>query len=564
MTIQEIKQLQESENRVEFKKAENQYAYNSKRRSVIGYVVALANEGGGKLIFGVKENKSGPHEITGSTAWEGKEGKLEEDIYRDKQIRVRTEVLFEDAKRVLIIHIPARPVGKALKFEDVPLMRMGEDLLPMSDEKLFSILQEQEPDFSAKICEGLSLEDLDPQAIVNMKTAYARKQQNAAFLALKTEQVLRDLRLLDGNRLNYAALILLAKTAAIETYLPHAKTIWEFRFLDNQVHYDFRETVFEPLFTGIETIWKLVNGKNASIPVHSGAYIFQVSTFNEVVIREAILNAIAHRDYTIGSDVVIKQYPKKIVMQNPGGFPKGVTMDNIVLINSTPRSRLMAEVLEKTGLVERSGQGVDKIFSITLSEGKPLPSYADSDAYQVTLKLDGNVIDQAFSIYLDQVQAARAPEHRLGVEEIITLHKIRLGEFAQLKPEIIQRLQNENFIVKGSGQTNRYLLSELYYKLDNEAQRIGTHYVIAELQQFLMAIQLKALSIGELETALADSLNRNQIKYLINKLYRDQIIVSEGVGRGTRYLLHESLRQLAGDSLISEVIKRLRQLHQAR
>ncbi|RLD84514.1 MAG: AAA family ATPase, partial [Bacteroidetes bacterium] len=130
MTTEELKHLKESEDKVEFKEALNQYNYNNGRRSVLGYVVALANEGGGKLILGVRENNNGLHIITGSVAWEGREGKLAEDVYRDKQIRIQTEVLFEGDKRVLVIHIPSRPVGKTLKFEDIPLMRVGEDLLP--------------------------------------------------------------------------------------------------------------------------------------------------------------------------------------------------------------------------------------------------------------------------------------------------------------------------------------------------------------------------------------------------------------------------------------------------
>ena len=123
MTIDEIK-LSESEDKVEFKEALNQYNYQTGRRSVLGYVVALANEGGGKLILGVRENRNGLHFITGSAAWQGQEGKLTEDIYRDKQIRIETEVLFEGTNRVLVIHIPSRPIGKTLKFEDVPLMRI--------------------------------------------------------------------------------------------------------------------------------------------------------------------------------------------------------------------------------------------------------------------------------------------------------------------------------------------------------------------------------------------------------------------------------------------------------
>src|SRR5258708_2321734 len=282
MTIDQIKHFQESEDKIEFKEAATQYSYKSSRRSVLGYVVALANEGGGYLILGVKEHKSLPHEITGSIAWKGQEGKLEQDIFRDKQIRVTTEVLFEGAKRVLVIKVSSRPIGRVLKFEDVYLIRIEEELLPMSEEQLLVILR----------------------------------------------------------------------------HLTEAKTIWEFRFTESQIHNDCREMVYDLLFVGIDKIWTLVNGKNGSIHVQSGAYIFTVPAFNEAVIREAVLNAITHRDYTISSEVVIKQYPKRLIINTPGGFPKAVNKTHLITVSSTPRSRLMAEVLEKTGLVERSGQGV--------------------------------------------------------------------------------------------------------------------------------------------------------------------------------------------------------------
>jgi ATP-dependent DNA helicase RecG len=59
----------------------------------------------------------------------------------------------------------------------------------MSDEEIFAILSEQEPDFSAKICEGISIADLDEAAIKKMKESYARKQKNPGFMQLSTEQV---------------------------------------------------------------------------------------------------------------------------------------------------------------------------------------------------------------------------------------------------------------------------------------------------------------------------------------------------------------------------------------
>ncbi|MCO6496834.1 MAG: putative DNA binding domain-containing protein [Chitinophagaceae bacterium] len=559
MTIAEVKQLKESEDKVEFKKAETQYNYNSGRRSVLGYVVALANEGGGKFILGVQENKNGLNIITGSLAWDGHEGKLKEDIFRDKQIRVETEVLYEGANRVLVIHIPSRPVGKTLKFEDVPLMRVGEDLLPMSDEQLFKILQEQEPDFSAKVCEGIGIGDLDETAIKKMKESYARKQKNPSFLQLSTEQVLTDLKLLDKKKLNYAALILLAKKEILHNKLPQSKTIWEFRNSEAQIHHDSREVVDEPLFIAIDNIWKLINQPtlNRKYPVQSGAYIFDLYDFNEAVIREAVLNAIAHRDYTITSEVVIKQYPNKIIISNPGGFPKGVTIENILTVSSTPRSRLMTEILEKTGLVERSGQGVDKIFSITLSEGKAEPDFTNSDMFQVSLILRTEIIDKAFHVFVSQYQNSEK-EPKLGVEQIITLCKIRNGIFQNLKGEIVSQLERSGLIEKVSGHTNRYTLSNEYHALVKDGLKIGKRYLVKELELLLLALQGNALKIGDLENLLKNSLSRNQINYLKMKLMEDEVLKVEGKIKGARYSIADKYADLRGDVLLSAVIADLR------
>lgn len=301
MTIEELKQFKESEDKVEFKEANNQYAYNSSRKSVLGYTVAFANEKGGYLVLGMED--AYPHKVCGSKAFDGREGQLEQDVYRDLGIRVETEVLYEGTKRVFVIKIPSRPIGKPLYFNDVALMRVGDGLERMSDEMYLSIIQEQEPDFSAKVCEGISKADLDEAAIKKMKESYARKQKNQGFLLLSTEQVLTDLKLLDNDKLNYAALILLGKKEIIEQKLPQSKTIWEFRNSEAQIHSDSREPIEEPLFIAIDKIWQLINQPtlNKKYPVQSGAYIFDLYDFNESVIREAVLNAIAHRDYTITS-----------------------------------------------------------------------------------------------------------------------------------------------------------------------------------------------------------------------------------------------------------------------
>ena len=93
-------------------------------------------------------------------------------------------------------------------------------------------------------------------------------------------------------------------------------------------------------------------------------------------------------------------------------------------IPSTPRNRLLADVLSKTGIVERSGQGVDKIFKNTLSEGKEAPDYSHSDMFKVELRLSATIKDKAFALFLESVQQSLTEEQKLSVFEIIALDKI--------------------------------------------------------------------------------------------------------------------------------------------
>ncbi|MDP5048609.1 MAG: putative DNA binding domain-containing protein [Saprospiraceae bacterium] len=562
MTIAELQCLKESEHKIEFKRAEHNFPWNGgshsdqreRRKCFLGYIVALANEGGGFIVLGMDDTL--PHKVVGSDFGLNKLGELEDAVYEKLGIRIRAAELFDtENNRVVLTTIPPRPIGKIMKFEGVPLMRVGESLRNMSDEEMFAILSEQEPDFSAKICEGISIADLDEAAIKKMKESYARKQKNPGFMQLSTEQVLTDLKLLENGKLNYAALVLLAKKEVIHAKLPQSKTIWEFRHSEAQIHHDSREVIDEPLFIAIDNIWKLINqpSLNKKYPVQSGPYIFDLYDFNEEVIREAVLNAIAHRDYTITSEAVVKQYPNKITITNPGGFPKGVTIENILTVSSTPRSRLMTEILEKTGLVERSGQGVDKIFSSTLSEGKVEPDYKNSNMFQVSLSLRTEIIDKAFHVFVSQYQN-RGKEHKLGVEQIITLSKIRNGIFQNLKMEIVSQLEKSGLIEKGSGHTNRYTLSQEYYALVNDGLIIGKRYLVKEIELILLALQGNALKMGELEKNLEASLNRNQIKYLTGKLFDDEVLSKDGKGSGTSYTIHKSFSVLRGEVLIQNVV----------
>ena len=539
MTIQEIKKLRETEDKVEFKEAKTQFSYNLGRKCILGYVSALANEGGGYLVLGVRE--SVPHEICGSSAFEGREGKLEQDVYRDLKIRIRTQTLYEGENRVLVIGIPSRPIGKLIYFEDVPLMRIGESLTKMSDEEIFRILSENEPDFSATICQELTFEDLDSEAIRLMKVGYSKKQKNPVFETLPDLQVLTDLGLMTNEKINYAALILLGKREALRKYLNNAEIIIEYRLNHSMIPYTAREEFQESLFTMMDKVWAYINqpASNPLLHVRHKFTIHDIPAFNEDVIREAVLNACGHRLWRYSSSVVIKQYPDSINIVNSGGFPYGVTKDNILTVSSQPRNKLVMEILEKTGLVERAGQGVDKMYYNCLMEGKPLPDYSNTDNYQVNLCLQAKIVDEAFYLFVNEIQDSRKEGDKLNVFDLLTLNKVRQGISTDLHEVSIEKLQREGLIKSQSSADKKYVLGDLYYEFAKQPAYIK-EYRVMDLQIIAGCFEkAEKISMKDFVYAFENQLSRGQIKYLILKLEEKGLIMKEGLGRWVVYKLSE-------------------------
>ena len=547
MTVQEIIKLRETEDKVEFKEAKRNFNFAGgshadpveRRKCVLGYIVALANEGGGLLVFGIKEKKEPPHDIVGTAFAEGLIGELEDKIYEHLSIRVRIEEIFDNDKRVLVFNIPPRPIGTPLNFEGVPLMRIGDSLRVMSNAELFRILSESEPDFSSTTCTGLTFEDLDPEAIAIMKAGYAKKQENPAFETLPDRQVLTDLGLVQNDKYCYAALILLGKRQALRKYLPMAEVVIEYRLDHSMIHYTARKEFQESLFTAMDKIWAYINqpASNPLLHVRHKFTIYDISAFNEDVIREAVLNAIGHRIWNDLSSVVIKQYPDCINIINAGGFPTGVTKNNILTVSSKPRNKLVMEVLEKTGQVERAGQGVDKMYYICLMEGKPLPDYSRTDDYQVDLCFRAKIVDEAFYIFLKEVQYNR--KDKLNVFDLLTLDNVRQGFSTDLYEESVEKLQREGLIKSQSPADKKYVLGDLYYEIVKQPAYIK-EYRIRDLQIIAGCFEKTAqVFMKNFVDAFENQLSRGQIKYLTQKLEADGLIVKEGIGRTTQYRLNK-------------------------
>lgn len=561
-TIDELRNARESEDRVEFKSGEGgNVSYDGgsrtepskRRRCILGYVIALCNELGGTLVIGMHDKH--PHKVLGTKQCENALGDLEANVYRDTGIRPRVYELYENTEtkdgRVLVIEVPPRPIGRVYKFEDVPLMRVGEELKPMSDEYYCRIVQEQEPDFSQQVCLHADFADLDDAAIRVMREKYAQKQHNDKFLTLSADQILNDLELVVDGRLTNAAIVLLGKSESIRRLMPQAAVMLEYRSSESQIPFDNRTVYCKPFFLMIDELWHDINLRNGGFPVREGPYIFTVPYFNKEVIREAVNNAIAHRDYRRSSETLVKLYPQRMTIVNAGGFPHGVTIANLLTVSSTPRNRLLADVLSKTGIVERSGQGVDKIYYDTLSEGKPEPDYSNSDDFKVELTISGMMKDRGFALFIESVQQILPDDKKLSVFEILTLAKIRDGVHPNaLDRKTIAKLMDRKLIERiGRTSGTSYILCRSYYDFTGDSAEYSRRSGWSLDQMFSVIRpyleQYKSAKIGDFEKLLEGHLTRRQIRVYVQKLIELNILSSFGKGSGMRYALSDAFLERA-------------------
>ncbi|MCM1530732.1 MAG: putative DNA binding domain-containing protein [Bacteroides sp.] len=338
---------------------------------------------------------------------------------------------------------------------------------------------------------------------------------------------------------------------------PQAKVMHEYRNTEGQERFDKRMSFGEPFYILIDKVWKAIDARNGNVPVQEGAYIFDIPFFNEEVIREVVNNAFAHRDYRLGSEIVIKQCPTKLSIVSPGGFPLGVTLDNILTVSSTPRNRLLADVLAMTGIVERSGQGMDVIFRLTLSEGKQKPDYNQTDDYQVTAILSATVKDPGFALFIKSIQQELPENQKLSVFDILTFRAIHEG-YQPKDKDTAKRLFSMGFLEKrGKTSAIRYILPRRYYELTNKLSEYSRltdwddEQVWAVLFPYLRKYgKAKKADIANL---IGNHISETQLRRVIERLTEQGMLTKNGKTTNTVYSI--SSAYLARLDVLTEATK---------
>lgn len=384
------------------------------------------------------------------------------DLHRDLP---GSHVLVHDTqyheRRVLLVEVRARPAGSVVLFKGGAWQRVDEELHTMDDARIRHIhLSEHSPDFSAEVCSGAGFDDLSPDAIADFERRWQRKSGGRLNWP-DSRQMLSDAELIVNDGVTYAALILLAKPESLSRLLPEAEIIFEYRSAEASTRYQERLEFREGFLLCQDALWEALNKRNEAQQFQQGLFIGEIPTFNEDVVREALLNAVAHRDYRKRGSIFVRQYPRILHISSPGGFPEGVTPENI-LEKSVWRNRRLAEALSKCGFVERSGQGADKMFRTSIQEGKSIPDYSASDPHEVVLRLDGNIQDPRFLGFLERVSRQRG--RAFDLQDLLVVDLVhRSKEIPPHLKLVRDRLIPDVIEPVGRTRARRYILSKEFY-----------------------------------------------------------------------------------------------------
>lgn len=128
----------------------------------------------------------------------------------------------------------------------------------------------------------------------------------------------------------------------------------------------------------IEAVWREVPDWKEFYELPDGLFRKSVPHYDEVVVRELLANALAHRPYTQRGDIFLNLHPDRLEVHNPGLLPIGVTPRNI-LHTSSKRNPHLAKVFYDLKLMEGEGSGFDRMYEVLLSSGRPIPEVQEGD-----------------------------------------------------------------------------------------------------------------------------------------------------------------------------------------
>lgn len=408
---------------------------------LVDAVVCLANGAGGVVLVGVETDGR----VTGARHRHG--------AYTDPHrvalmiagrtvpsCQVDCSVAQIDGVEVLVIEIPAgRPVTST---SEGSYRRRGTDAhgRPVCVPFLVHEIQSREAtrgalDYTALVVPQASWEDLDPLEIERVRRTVAlnRGRADATLLDLSDAEIVRALGLAEGggegervHRVRVGALLMVGREEAIRRYVPNHEVAFQ---VLRGTRVAVNEFIHWPLVRAAEEVGLRFDARNHEDELAVGMVRVGVPAHSPSGFREALHNALVHRDYTRSGAVHVQlresggegEGAGEIEISNPGGFPEQVRLDNLLVAPPRPRNPVLADAFKRIGLVERTGRGIDTIFEGQLRYGRQVPDYSRSSVANVQVILH----DGPANVAMTRLVAERdVPGRRLSVDELLVLNTI--------------------------------------------------------------------------------------------------------------------------------------------
>ncbi len=458
-------------------------------------------------------------------------------------------------KEVIAIEVPPVPAPVGTTAGKYLRRALGGDGKPCCLPMFFHEMHARQADrgaedYTALIVPDATWEDLDPLEFERFRRSIReRRGGDPSLLNLPDLELAKALGAVEANgqvrNIRVLGLLLFGKDYALSRLLPTHEVA--FQVLVGQ-RVEVNDFFRWPLLRVMEACEQRFTARNREQEILVGLLRIGVPDYPPAAFREGLANALIHRDYTRLGAVHIQWHRDRLEISNPGGFPEGVRLDNLLVTAPRPRNPLLADAFKRAGIVERTARGIDTIFYEQLRNGRPAPSYDRSNEAGVVLVLPGGEANLDFVRLL--VEEARAGRD-LGLDELLILNalwqdrRLTTEEAARLtqKPEAdvratLNRLVEIGLVEpRGERKGRTWHLSAATYRRLGQPAAYVRQRGFEPLQQEQMVLQYveKHGRITRAEAAELCRLGPHQAYRLLKSLEERGLLVARGEKKGRVY-----------------------------
>jgi len=433
--------------------------------------------------------------------------------------------------RVVMFQIPPAPQGVPVAFQSHWYGRDGESLVGLSLQELETIRsQTQVEDWSAGICLGATIDDLDSVAIGTARENFRAKNQGKGFAdeieSWSDGTFLDRAKMTIGGQITRTALLLLGRPEAAHYLGPAvAQITWRL---------DGEEQAYEhfgpPFLLTTSELYARIRNTLQKIDVAGRLVPLEVPKYEKWVVLEALHNAIAHQDYAKQSRIIVSETVDRLQFASVGRFFDGQLSD-YTLSEKTPeryRNRFLADAMVNVNMIDTMGYGIRRMYLEQRKRFYPLPDFDLSDPDKVIVTIHGKVIEPNYTALLMQ-------KHDLPLDRVILLDKVQKKQ--RIEKEEASCLRREK-LIEGR-YPNLFVAARLAAATGDEAQYIRNrafdddHYkrmIVEYLKRFGHASRkdIDNLLIDKLSDVLDQQQKRNKIRNILNAMSRAGTIRNDG------------------------------------